>query len=159
MQTETAVPPSPQIVSHEVTRRQANVVVRFLDKHITFVSFVILLVILEVVIRALRVSEYILPAPSVIIQALVAGFMTPLGSQNGFYIHLAATGLSAGASFVGGGLWAWQWGRWWCALGSHDACYILTLYRSRACLTIQSSGRHGAPPCLPQVRSRRLLRI
>jgi len=76
----------------------------FLDRHIAPVSFVILLILLEIFIRYARIPEYILPAPSKIIWALYAGFATPLHSYNGFYVHLAATGISAGSSFVGGAL-------------------------------------------------------
>ncbi|HEY4202414.1 MAG TPA: ABC transporter permease [Devosiaceae bacterium] len=77
---------------------------RFANRHIAPISLVILLVVLEFVCDWMKVPEYILPAPSRIIQSLIAGFWTPLGSRNGFYIHLAATSVSAAASFVGGSL-------------------------------------------------------
>lgn len=87
-----------------VPKAKSNGVVAFLNRHIAPISFVILLILMEICVRAFKVPEYILPAPSQILRALYAGFATPLNSPNGFYIHLWATGLAAGSSFVGGGI-------------------------------------------------------
>lgn len=76
----------------------------FLYRHIALISFIILLILLEIFVRQMKIPEYILPPPSKILYALYAGFATPIRSYNGFYVHLAATGISAGASFVGGAL-------------------------------------------------------
>ena len=76
----------------------------FLYRHIALISFIILLILLEIFVRQMKIPEYILPPPSKILYALYAGFATPIHSYNGFYVHLAATGISAGASFVGGAL-------------------------------------------------------
>jgi NitT/TauT family transport system permease protein len=102
MQTETTL--SGTARTAEPVREKRGGVLAFLNKHIAAVSFIILLAVTEFLVKALKVPEYILPAPSKIFSALVAGFTTPIGSPNGFYVHLWATGLSAGSSFIGGAI-------------------------------------------------------
>lgn len=102
MPTDTVATAAPHAAP--VAKPRPNGILAFLNRHIAPISFVILLVLLEICIRAFKVPEYILPTPSQIIRALYAGFTTPIGSPNGFYIHLWATGLAAGSSFIGGGL-------------------------------------------------------
>ncbi|BCP52209.1 ABC transporter permease [Kaistia sp. 32K] len=107
MPTDTAVKANiaaGRLSSSPAAKARPNRVTAFLNRHIAPISFVILLVVIEICVRAFKVPEYILPTPSQILRSLIAGFSTPIGSPNGFYVHLYATGLAAGSSFVGGAI-------------------------------------------------------
>ncbi len=79
-------------------------ILSFLDRHLVLLSFVVLILAIEGLLRVLEVPSYVLPLPSQIFQALVNGFMTPLASPGGYYVHILTTLTEAVSSFVLGGL-------------------------------------------------------
>jgi NitT/TauT family transport system permease protein len=88
-----AVPPRPR-------RRLRS----WADAHAGLLSFLALMAVLELVIYAWHIPDYILPAPHAVVAALIAGFAQPLGASGGFYVNIGTTLCEALAAFVIGSL-------------------------------------------------------
>jgi len=58
----------------------------------------------EFVVRLFGVSAYVLPPPSSIVMALARGFNTPIGSREGFLLHMGYTGAETVLGFLMGSL-------------------------------------------------------
>jgi NitT/TauT family transport system permease protein len=75
-----------------------------LDRLLIPLSFVSLLVIIEVALRVLSVPAYVFPTPSEIFAALIRGFAAPISSPSGYYVHILTTVTEALSSFALGSL-------------------------------------------------------